>query len=89
MKLGSRAQGALATWLGASWESNHPFDMDRWYDFVNEFSGEHGYHINETDLEGVIELTLNRHLNDEMRKIIRDRIFLACSILSFLRHTGR
>lgn len=89
MELQAGSQRALATWLGASWESSHELDMHRWYDFINEFSREHGYHLDERALEDRIEGALNRHLSDEMLDTIRARIGLACKILDFLQHTGR
>jgi hypothetical protein len=93
MQLGLRSDEALTRWLNAgTWHTNSDFDLNRWFDFVNEYNREHGYVIDEPALREEIEHRVTRRggtVGEELRNIIRDQIDLAYSILDFLKHTGR
>lgn len=73
----------------STWYTDHDSDMNRWYDFVNQYQKDHGFTIDESGLREVIERKVRGAVSDQLRAIIRDRISLACKILDFLKHTGR
>ena len=81
---------ALDAWAGPNtWYTDHDLDMNRWYDFVNQYQKDHGFTIDEAGLREVIERKVEGSVNEQLREIIRDRIGLAYNILDFLKHTGR
>jgi len=96
MQLKPNTEKTLDAWLGpGTWHTNHPTDMDRWYDFVDQYQREHGFTIDdEVILREIIERKLTekfgkRFDNEDLRNEIRERINLAWKILDFLKHTGR
>lgn len=95
MQLKPNTEKALDAWLGPeTWHTNHDEDMNRWYDFVNQYQRDHGYTIDEVALRETIEYKLTKKIgerfdNEILRKEIRERISLAYNILDFLEHTGR
>jgi len=51
MKLSSETEKKLDAWVKVdTWHTNHVLDMDRWYDFVNQYQRDHGYSIDESAL---------------------------------------
>lgn len=83
MRLKDDAARALDAWLGApTWHTPDDSDMDRWYDFVNQYQKDHGYTIDEVGLREMIERKLGGSVGDDLRDIIRDRISLAYNLLS-------
>ncbi|MFH1008646.1 MAG: hypothetical protein V1800_14290 [Candidatus Latescibacterota bacterium] len=90
MQLKPDSEEALNTWVGPStWYTEHDLDMDRWYDFVNQYQKDHGFTIDEASLREVIERRVEGAVNDQLDHIIRDRISLASNVLDFLKRTGR
>lgn len=90
MKLSSETEKKLDAWVKVdTWPTNHKFDMDRWYDFVNQYQKDHGYSIDESALREIIEKKVEGNVNDLLREEIRTRISLAYNILDFLNRTGR
>ncbi|HYX72001.1 MAG TPA: hypothetical protein VE732_04465 [Nitrososphaera sp.] len=93
MQLNPDTDKALNGWLGPqTWYKNHPFDMDRFYKFVDQYAQDHGYTIDETALREEIEHRVTKYggrVGEELRDIIRSRISLAYDILRFLEVTGR
>ena len=90
MPLKPDTDAALDAWAGPNtWYTDHDSDMDRWYDFVNQYQKDHGFTIDEAGLRETIESKVNGVVNDQLRNIIRKRISLAYNILDFLKHTGR
>lgn len=88
--LSEAAESKLQAWVGPStWHTSHDLDMDRWYDFVDQYQRDHGYTIDEVALREHIEHKLEGRVNENLRDIIRQRISLAYSILDFLKRTGR
>lgn len=87
----------LKSWIGCdTWHSNHDNDMNRFFEFVNEYSKEVGFNIEERSLletiadiaeipkeERVIEEKYNRY------GLINERISLMYNILDFLKITKR
>ena len=95
MQLEPNSEKALNTWLNAgTWYTGHPSDMDRWYDFVDQYQREHGFTINEValreNIEGKLTKKTGKHLdNESICNEIQEQITLAYKILDFLKHTGR
>ena len=93
MQLQPDTDNALNTWLGPSpWSTNHPLDMERFYDFVDQYQKDYGYTIDENALREEIESRVTRYggsVSEELRDIIRSRISLAYKILDFLKRTNR
>ncbi|MBU4287806.1 MAG: hypothetical protein KKI12_06495 [Proteobacteria bacterium] len=90
MKLSSETEKKLDAWVKVdTWHTNHKLDMDRWYDFVNQYQKDHGYSVDESALREIIEKKVEGNVNDLLREEIRTRISLACNILGFLNRTGR
>ncbi len=84
---------ALNRWMGPeTWTTDHPTDMNRFYNFVNQYQIDHGYTINETALREEIERRVSNRggvIGESLRDFIRRRISLAYNILDFLKQTGR
>ena len=90
MQLSEAAESKLQAWLGAStWPTLHDSDMDRWYDFVDQYQRDRGYTIDEPMLREHIEHKVEGGVTEDLREVIHHRISLAYSILDFLRCTGR
>lgn len=90
MKLSSETEKRLDAWIKVdTWHTNHKLDMDRWYDFVNQYQKDHGCSIDEAALREIIEKKVEGNVNDLLRQEIRTRISLACDILDFLDRRGR
>ena len=90
MQLKPDTEKALNAWMGPNtWYTDHPLDMDRWYDFVNQYQKDHGFTIDEASFREVIECKVEGAVNDVLDDIIRDRISLAYNILAFLKRTGQ
>lgn len=93
MQLQPDTDNALNTWLGpSSWSTNHPLDMERFYDFVDQYQKDHGYTTDDDALREEIETRVTRYdgsVSEELRDIIRSRISLAYKILDFLKRTNR
>ncbi len=95
MQLKPNTEKTLNIWLNAgTWHTNHDTDMERWYDFVDQYQREHGFTIDEValreNIEGkVTKITGKRFDSEDLRNEIRERISLAYNILDFLKRTGR
>ncbi|MBI3425033.1 MAG: hypothetical protein HY011_19020 [Acidobacteria bacterium] len=93
MQLQPQTDAALAYWLGIeTWYKGHAADEGRFFDFVNAYAQEHGFVINEAELQGEIERRVSgarETISEPARATIRQRVSLAYNILDFLRHTGR
>ncbi len=90
MNLKPNTERALKAWLAPStWDSDHPSDMYRWYDFVNQYQKEHGFVINEIDLRDHIQRSVKGTLGAHQQEVIKKRVSFAIDILNFLKHTGR
>ena len=90
MKLKLSTEEALYKWLGSdTWHTSNDFDMNRFYDFVDQYQKDHGFTIDEASLREVIERKVKAGVNEQIRKIIHEHISLAYRILDFLKHTGR
>jgi hypothetical protein len=90
MQLSTEAEVALDAWLGAStWHSGHDADMDRWYVFVDRYQRDHGFHIDEPALQGLIEKKPGGNVTKDLKHVIRENISLAFRILDFLKCTNR
>lgn len=90
MRLKPESERKLNAWLGPNtWQTGHDSDMDRWYDFVNQYQRDHGYTIDEAALRELIEHKVDGGVNEDLRELIRKRISLAYRILDFLKRTGR
>lgn len=93
-QLKPKTEQALVDWLimdGCF--TRYPLDMNRFYDFVNQYQKDHGFLINERELHEVISSklkNLGKSLDkDYEQKNIQHHIGLASSILDFLEHTGQ
>ncbi|MBU4361269.1 hypothetical protein KJ813_01230 [bacterium] len=90
MKLSSETEKKLDAWAKVdTWHTNHKLDMDRWYDFVNQYQKDHCYSVDEAALREIIEKKVEGNVNDLLKEEIRTRISLACNILDFLNRIGR
>ena len=90
MKLSPEAERKLDAWVKVdTWHTRHDFDMNRWYDFVDQYQKDHGYNIDEAALREIIERNVPGGVNELLREEIRDRISRAYNILDFLKRTGR
>lgn len=89
MKLNPKTSDALDKWLGTdTWHKSHDLDMARFYDFVDQYQQDHGYSINESELQQEMEKRAGV-TGDPLKEVIRERIRLAYNILDFLEHTDR
>ena len=89
MQLTDDAKNALEAWLELNtWSTDHPADMERWYDFVDRYRKDHGFEIDEAALREVIQTVVGPPVSEHLGNVIASRISLANSILDFLRHTA-
>lgn len=90
MQLNPEVEQKLDTWVKVNtWHTKHDLDMDRWYDFVDQYQKDHGYSIDEVALREIIERKVTDGVTDSLREEIKARISLAYNILDFLKRTGR
>ena len=95
MKLGQKSTEALRAWIGPkTWDTSHPCDWERWYEFVNAYSQEHGYSFDECDLREQIvkcrqEFGEDISHNEQLLNVVKKRISVAGYILDFLNKTKR
>jgi hypothetical protein len=90
MALLPHTDAALDTWLRPqSWDSDHPTDMGRFYDFVSQYHRDYGGHLNESDLHDAIAAKVPGGPTEVQHDIIRRRVVLAATMVEFLEHTGR
>jgi hypothetical protein len=92
MELKSETSKALGGWINLpSWHTNHALDMERFYNFVDRYSREHSYPIDEDELreESIRRLNPRGKIGEELDGVLQSRIGLANKILEFLEHTGR
>ena len=91
MQLSPEAEQKLDAWVKVdTWHTNHVFDMNRWFDFVDQYQKDHGYSIDESALQEIIERKVADGVADDLlKKEIRDKISLAYDILDFLKRTER
>ncbi len=95
MQLKPNTEKALDTWLNAdTWYTYDRDDMNRWYDFVDQYEREHDFKIDEDVLREIIERKLTEIAgkcfdNEPLRNTIQEQISLAYNILDFLKHTER
>ncbi len=86
-------EAALKQWIGArTWDSGHPADTRRFYEFVNQYYLDHGHVIDERGLRAKIKdlLRMNGYPTVAYQeKLIQNRILLASKILEFLEVTRR
>ena len=74
-----------------TWYTGHPLDMNRWYNFVNTYSQNEGFTIDETSLKEKMlhMLNLQPEQSEYHDTSIITLISLAYNILDFLKHTNR
>ena len=90
MHMSDATRSKLQAWAGmGTWHTSHALDMERWYDFVDQYQRDHGNTFDEVALREQIEHTVEVSINEDLRKIIRDHLSIACHILDFLRRSGR
>ena len=93
MELQSKTSEALDHWLGIeTWQTNHECDLNRFFDFVNQYSLEHGFVMDEAALREEMERRVQRlhgYPGERAREELREWLSRAYTILDFLRHTGR
>ncbi|HZR84765.1 MAG TPA: hypothetical protein VFD92_26960 [Candidatus Binatia bacterium] len=88
--LSTATEAKLRQWVRTeTWHTRHPLDMDRFYDFIDQYQRDHGSRIDEGALSGHIAYVAECVDNEELRAVIRERISLAYQLLLFLERTGR
>jgi len=90
MELSNSAKAKLLAWLqNDTWHTKHDLDMGRWYAFVDHYQRDHGFEIDEGVLHYEITRLARCEENDELQRVVSERIGLAYSILDFLKFTKR
>lgn len=88
----------LKSWIGwNTWHSNHDNDMNRFFEFVNEYSKEVGFNIEKSSLletiADIAEIPKEERVIEEgepnLYSIINGKISLMYNILDFLKATRR
>ncbi len=90
MKLGAKSEEAFTLWIGTdTWHTGHWCDEGRFFDFVDAYSREHGYTLDEAALREMAvrhaRISENKRLVEELNSYIR----LMVRILLFLEHVNR
>lgn len=81
---------ALNNWLKPdTWYTLDLVDMNRFYDFVDQYQKDHGFTIDEAALRETIERKVKAGNDEDMKEIIREYVNIAYKILEFLKQTGR
>ena len=90
MELHPESSKALDRWLvSGNWHKSNDPDMNKFYEFINQYQKEYGYYIEELELQREIVSRANAEENDALLSIIRERVNLAVTILDFLKQTAR
>jgi hypothetical protein len=90
MTLSTKTEAMLDKWLACdTWHTAHDSDMNRWYDFIQQYQSDHGFTIDENGLHNYIIRKASIKGNDYLCNTVRERLSLAFCILDFLKHTGR
>ena len=92
MKLSPSSEKLLDAWINGHWNTTSSYDMERWYDFINQLRHDRDYYFDRVSLFELIARKLNLTLpvKDEIIiKIINTRISEASRILEFLKHTEK
>ncbi len=81
---------ALDSWVvPLTWYTSHPAEIDRFYDFVDQYQKDHGYSLNKAGLREIIEKKIDGGVSNELREIIDQRLDTAGKILAFLKRAKR
>ena len=83
---------ALSGWVGVdTWFTGHFYDEERFYKFVDAYSKEHGFSVDERALfeEILRRIGLKIGESERLEKCARENISLMVNILEFLQVTGR
>jgi hypothetical protein len=88
MQLKPDTEKALNAWLGsATWWTNKPLDMARFYDFVDQYLLDHGFSLEVAGLWKLICEKSNSFAdevgNGFLDEVIQNRIGLAIKILTY------
>lgn len=90
MQLNPDTEKALNKWIMTeTWHSGHDLDMDRFYDFVNQYQKDYGFRFDEPALYEIIKRKVVAGIDEQIERIIREHISIARRILDFLKQTGR
>jgi len=90
MELKPSTENALDKWMGTdTWYKLNDSDMNRFYDFVNQYQGDHGFMIDGPVLRKAIERKIKFEVDEDIRNMIRKYISIAQNILDFLKQTDR
>lgn len=90
VRLKFTAEEALDSWVvPLTWYTGHPADIDRFYDFVDQYQKDHGYSLNKAGLREIIEKKIDGEISDELSEIIDQRLDMAAKILAFLKRAKR
>lgn len=86
MNLKPDTEKALDNWmLISTWDSGHPLDWDRFYQFVDQYQKDHGFSIDEPALRDIMK----SKVGDQYEQKINEYIGLAYKILDFLKVSNR
>lgn len=90
VRLKFSAEEALDSWVvPLTWYTGHPAEIDRFYDFVDQYQKDHGYSLNKAGLREIIEKKIDGDISDELREIIDQRLDMAAKFLAFLKRAKR
>jgi hypothetical protein len=92
MPLSEECQIRIKNWLDGHPASDHTLDWDRWYDFVDQYSKDHGCSLNESEVREFIhkaEIERNGNVGDVFSEMINTHISHALHILYFLDYAKR
>jgi hypothetical protein len=93
MALKPATQAALDAWIApATWDSEHPEDMQRFYQFLSRYQKDYGFALDEDALRREIQTRVKakgRAFGDHQEDLVDRLVDLAYDILDFLKATGR
>ncbi|ELA8469891.1 hypothetical protein Q1G98_003383 [Vibrio alginolyticus] len=91
MKLSEFESKKLEAWICSdTWSRDHDNDMARFFEFINAYQKDHGYHIpDESILAETIASKASVSTDDELFIEIQKKVSLMYTILDFLKVTGR
>ena len=76
MAIKPNTQKALDHWLVPTWDTGHPRDERRFYEFLSQYQQDHGFSINESELRKEIERTVKAKqlpFGKRQEKIVHDQ----------------
>ena len=92
MNLSNDSLNKLSIWVKSdTWHTGHDLDQNLFFEFVNQYTKDQGFHVDEAMLTEKIGAITSVKISSggPLVTIIRDRVSLMVNIMDFLKMTNR